>query len=190
VYKNNRIDPHKFAVVVKEVSDYFNGAFVLAENNGKEGGRLVEALWYQQECEKLVSIEKNELGIPSTVRSKYEANILTKRCIEDSRLKIVDKQTQLELSRYEEVKPDIYRAASAGDNDDHVTALIWAVYFQELLNFINIYFDPVTKKPISEEKLNKKMEFADALPIILDGDEELQGQTMGEIIDPGWTWPQ
>jgi len=54
--------------------------------------------------------------------------MLLKRYLESGWLELFDRRTVYELSLYEEVRPDVFKA-SATEHDDAVTSLIWAIYF-------------------------------------------------------------
>ncbi len=155
MYRNNKIRPHDFAGVVNDIGHFYNDAHVLAENNGKAGGMMIEQLWHHKEYEKLVNPKKNDLGISSNVKTKYTANTTMKRYIENGYVKLNDKRTIFELSRYEEIKPNIYGNANSEDHDDCVLALAWAVYFAELSEFMDfdIPFDPITNKIVDPDKV-------------------------------------
>lgn len=146
VYRNNRIDPHNFAGVVVNLSNIFNKAYILAENNGKEGGMLVEAIHWIHHCESLINMTEKELGITSTAKSKFSANMNMKRYIENDFVKIHDEQTRIELGKYEEVNPNIFKAKGKGDTDDSVTSLIWGLYFAVIADIIGLTFDARTKE--------------------------------------------
>jgi len=171
IYRNNRIDPHSYAKLVIEVSNYYNRSWILIENNGKEGGMLAEALWWEYECDRLVCTDNKQVGILSSVKTKFIANMNLKRYIENKYLELVDRTTISELNKYEEVSPNVFRASSKDDHDDCVTALIWALYFIELNNLIGLSFDQMTKKIVIQTK--KEDNFASAPVVIFDnGDEE------------------
>jgi hypothetical protein len=55
-------------------------------------------------------------------------NIILKEYLEKDRLKICDESTIYELSRFEEIKPNVF-AAGRHEHDDCVTSLLWALYF-------------------------------------------------------------
>lgn len=127
-YRNNKISPYDFAQVCIGVSDYYNNAQMMIENNSDVGGMLTTILWYEYECDRLVNLDPNGLGVQSNRKTKLEANLLFKRYFENEWLKIVDKQTIYELGLYKEVTPTCY-AADRHDTDDTITAILWALYF-------------------------------------------------------------
>lgn len=127
LYRNNLISPNDFAQICIAVSQYYNNAYMMIENN-EVGAAVCDAIWYQFECEYLLNLDKKGLGIRSTRKSKLEANILLKEYMEKGYLKIVDARTVFELSRYEEVTPNVF-ACGREQHDDCVTSLLWALYF-------------------------------------------------------------
>jgi len=134
VYKCNTIDVSKFAQVCCSVSEYYNNAFMMIENNGV-GSILANIIWHEYEYDYILNCDKTGLGIRSTKKSKLSGNLLLKRYLEEGWLILHDKATVYELSLYEEVKPDVYRCGTY-EHDDHVTSLIWALYF-----LITSFFD-------------------------------------------------
>lgn len=128
VYSNNRIDPETFAGIVVDISNYYNGAEIMVENN--DIGTLVcSRIWYDFECEKLLNLDPKGLGIRSTKKTKLEGNLTLKKYIENGWLKINDSETITELSKYEEVSPNVYHANTQDGADDRVTSIIWGIYY-------------------------------------------------------------
>jgi len=181
VYRNNKIDPHNFSGVVIKISQMFNRAFILVENNGKEGGMVIEAIHYIHKYDMLVSQNANDLGISSNVRTKFTANMLMRRYVENNFIKIVDRITIIELGKYEEVRPNIFKAKDKADHDDTVTALVWAVYFVELIDIMGLTFDAKTKL-ITGGNYADTMYAGDNIPtcVIDDGTEMFDSQYVDE----------
>ncbi len=127
IYRHNMIEPYGFAQVCIETSKFYNGAYMMVENNDV-GSSVTDSIWYNFEYDKIINCDKKGLGIRSTKKSKLAANILLKRYLENGWLNLVDKRTVFELSRYEEVAPNIFRAGNH-EHDDCVTSLLWGVYF-------------------------------------------------------------
>lgn len=128
MYSNEYIDPENFATVCVGISEYYNEAPIMVENNDI-GYMVCEKIWYDLECENLINVDPKGLGIRATRKSKLAGNLLLKKYIENGYLGIVDKKTHYELSRYVEHQPGVYHAASDSDHDDTTTAAIWAVTF-------------------------------------------------------------
>lgn len=132
-YKNNFINAHEFAEVVISISEYYNGAYLMVENN-EVGGTVADAIWFTYEYDKILNCDKKGIGIRSTKTSKLAGNILLKKYVDSGWLEIIDRQTIYELSRYEEIRLNIFQAPR-GSTDDHVMALLWALYFVTTMFF-------------------------------------------------------
>ena len=90
---------------------------------------MCSRIWYDFECEKLLNLDPKGLGIRSTKKTKLEGNLTLKKYIENGWLKINDSETITELSRYEEVSPNVYHANTQDGADDRVTSIIWGIYY-------------------------------------------------------------
>lgn len=128
MYSNEYVDPETFASVCVGISEFYNDAAIMVENNDI-GYMVCEKIWYDLECENLINVDPKGLGIRATRKSKLAGNLLLKKYIENGYLGIVDKKTHFELSRYVEHQPGVYHAASDSDHDDSCTAAIWALEF-------------------------------------------------------------
>ncbi|MDD5651534.1 MAG: LAGLIDADG family homing endonuclease [Candidatus Nanoarchaeia archaeon] len=127
LYRNNFIRPHDFSQVVVSIAQFYNNAYIMIENNDI-GQSVCDNVWYELEYENLVNVDMKGLGIRSTKSSKRNANALLKEYVEKHWLNICDERTVYELSRYEEVKPNVF-AAGKHEHDDAVTSLLWALFF-------------------------------------------------------------
>lgn len=127
MYRCNTISPNDFAQVCIEVSTYYNEAYMMVENNDI-GASVADVIWFTYEYDKILNCDPKGIGIRSTRKTKLAANMLMKRYLENGWLTLNDKQTLLELSRFEEISPDVF-GAKIGDHDDCVAALLWALYF-------------------------------------------------------------
>ena len=129
IYRNNEITYHKFAQIIIGIAKYYNEAMLMIENNeAGMGVQVAEVIWYEFDYGNIINLDKNGLGVKSTRTSKLAANMHLKRYIENGWLEVVDMPTVSELSRYEEVRPDVFKASGKG-HDDCVTALLWGVYY-------------------------------------------------------------
>lgn len=138
IYRNNMIAPHEFVQVCIGISEYYNYANMMVESN--DIGELVTSiLWNDYECEQLLNCDHKGLGIRSTRKTKLAGNLLLKRYLENGWLEIHDARTLYELSRYEEVSPNVFHAAGQNEHDDTVTSLIWGLYF-----LVTTYYDGTT----------------------------------------------
>lgn len=128
VYRNDTISPHDYAQVCIGISRYYNNAQMMVENNGI-GESLCSTMWYEYECEDIINLDSKGLGVNSNVKTKLQANLLLKRYVDEQYLKIVDKDTLEELSKYVEVRPNVFQGETKGTHDDCVTSLLWGLYF-------------------------------------------------------------
>jgi len=135
IYRENMISPHDFAQVCIGIAKYYNDAQMMIENNGI-GEALTQAIWYEYEYDNIINLDPKGLGVRSTSKSKLQANILLKRYIDEKYLNLKDEHTILELSKYVEVRPNVFQAETSSTHDDCVTSLLWALYF-----LITPYFD-------------------------------------------------
>jgi hypothetical protein len=106
----------------------YNNAYFIIENN-EVGKQVTEEVWYTLENPNLLNTEKagKGLGTKADKRSKLDACLELQRVIDAGILIIHDGVTIAELSRFEELHPNVF-AAAKGNHDDTVSALYWAVY--------------------------------------------------------------
>jgi len=130
VFRYNKVDTLDFAKYCISVSSYYNNAEIMIENNG-EGGEVANFIWYEYEYDKILNCDRKGLGIRSTRKSKLTANLLLKRYLENKWLELVDRDTIEELSKYIEVKPNVFQAETRMTHDDCVTSLLWGLYYIE-----------------------------------------------------------
>lgn len=128
MYRNEHIDPETFAEVCVGIAEYYNNAAMMVENNDI-GQMVCDKIWYDLEYENLINCDPKGLGIRATKKTKLAGNLLLKKYIENGYLEIVDKTTHFELSRYCEVSPGVFHAATESDHDDSTTSAIWALWF-------------------------------------------------------------
>lgn len=136
IYRSNTIDVHDYAVVVDDISKYYNNALMMVESNDI-GEVVCDVLWNDLECDRLINYDKKGLGIRSTRKTKLAGNLLLKKYIENGWLTIKDATTIYELSIYEEVSPNVFHAAGQNDHDDCVTSLVWAIFY-----LTSTFYDP------------------------------------------------
>ena len=76
----------------------------------------------------------------------------------------MDKTTVYELSRFVELRPDVYACEVLSGHDDTVMALVWALYFLK-----TTYFDgTIIDKTQIRDKYNLEHQYDDAPPIVFD----------------------
>lgn len=164
VYRNNMIDPKDYSQVVISISEYYNNAYIMLENNDV-GNEVGEAIHYDYEYDYIINCDPKGIGIKSTKKTKLAGNLLMKRYIENGWLDIVDRTTLYELSRYEEISPNVFSSPRMG-TDDTVSSLLWAIYFLS-----TTYFDG---KNLNVKKIDDKFKINDDedTPIAMIGDED------------------
>jgi hypothetical protein len=168
IYRNNEIDTHAFAQVCISVSDYYNEAEMMIENNGCGEG-LLNTIWYEFECDRVVNCERKGLGINANKKSKLAANLNTKRYIEEGWCKIHDQTTVYELSRYIEHKLNIFACETKDGHDDTVTSLNWGLWFPRTPYYTG---KRTRKKPEIEDQYKLTEEEKESLPAAIMNEEE------------------
>lgn len=165
IYRCNTIDCDSFANVCVGVSEYYNDAYMMVENNDI-GHMVCDRIWNDHENEKLINYDPKNLGIRSTKKTKFEGNMLLKKYVENNYLKIRDTNTVYELSRYEEVSPNVFHCNTQNGNDDCVTSLIWALYF-----ISTDFYDPEENGRSSKESRDNRKIQDDEKPVFLSSND-------------------
>jgi len=125
-YQSNTVNPGQFARIIDATSTMYNNCFYILENNDV-GHQVSEELWYTLENTNLINTDKHGLGTRADKKSKLDACMELKRLVDSHALAIVDANTISQLSRFEEVSPNVFKGAK-GTHDDAVSSLYWAVY--------------------------------------------------------------
>lgn len=127
VYRRNTIQADDFAEIVASISDWYFGAQYIVENNDV-GRSVAEKLYYDLGSPGMISTDRRgALGTRADRSTKLDACKTLKKMIEKEMLFVIDGNTIDELSRFEEVTPNVYKAQK-GKHDDCVSALYWACY--------------------------------------------------------------
>lgn len=127
VFADNMIDAETFAETCVEISKWYNDGMMIVENN-EIGKTVADKIWFEHGCGNILNTDNNgKIGTRATKTSKLDACIELKRQVEKNILLIRDSDTIKQLSRYEEVAPNIFRGAK-GVHDDLVSGLYWACY--------------------------------------------------------------
>ncbi len=163
IYRYNQIDTYNFSQICIEISQFYNSAYLMIENNA-EGGEVANTIWYNFEYDYIINTDKKGIGTRSTKKSKLSANITIKRYLENGWLQLNDRDTVFELSRYEEQRPGVFNSGR-WENDDCVTSLLWGIYY-----LTTVFFDG---KNINVHQIDNKFK--------INHDEELPGF----VIDDG-----
>jgi len=156
VYRCNTIDTHDFAQVCIGISQYYD-APLMVENNDI-GESLLSTMWYEYEFDNIINLDPNGLGVRSTRKSKLEAHLLLRRYANEKKLNIRDFDTISELSRYVEIRPNVWKGETQKTHDDCVTSLLWALYF-----ITTDYFDSAN---LEVRTLDKQYDLTNSGPIM------------------------
>ena len=140
VYRENMVDTYNFSQVCIGISQFYNEAYMMVENNGI-GEAVCNTIWYDFEYDKIANIDKKGLGIRSTTKTKLKANLLVKRYLDNNMLTVHDEDTILEFSKYIEKRPNVFQAETRSTHDDCVTSLLWGLYFITTSYFDGANFD-------------------------------------------------
>lgn len=142
VWRSNTVITQLLSDYVLQWCRYYNDAWIMLESNNIGDG-TANTLWYDEEYEKFINYGKHSnLGIRSTRTSKVKSALHMKYLIETGRVKINDKDTIAELSTFIDYGHQIYKA-DAGNMDDLVTSMNWALFIShsEIADTVDI--DPV-----------------------------------------------
>lgn len=126
VYRDNNISTGKFSVIVKDVAEYYNNALSIVENN-ESGAIVADEAFYTLGYDGILNTDKHGIGTRATKSSKLLACNTLKQMTEDDELIIHDMETIHELSIFEEVAPNVFKAPR-NKHDDLVSGLYWACF--------------------------------------------------------------
>lgn len=126
VYADNNTPPGRFATIVKEVAEWYNNALSIVENN-EIGKTVADEAWYTLGYDGIINTDPKGIGTRATKTSKLDACVALKKFMEEGQLAIHDRTTIHELTIFEEVAPNIFKAPR-NKHDDRVSALYWACY--------------------------------------------------------------
>lgn len=131
VYRNNAIDYVKFSQIIMQVSENYNNAWCMIENNNEIGGQVTTMLHQVYGFEQMVHTSFDDIGIRADQKTKLMSNMLLKQYCEEGWIKLVDKDTIGELFLYEDKGRGTYGVDETIGNDDTVAGLRWGLYFIE-----------------------------------------------------------
>ena len=157
VYADNMVPVGKFASVLKEISEWYNDAPAIVENN-EIGKTVADEAWYTLNYQGIINTDDKGIGTRATKTSKVEACLTLKKFIDEGKLVLHDRITINELSIFAEIAPGIFKAPK-GKHDDHVSGLYWACYgiIQPNIDLDNL-------------EANKQKEFTEEVPDTFWGD--------------------
>lgn len=146
VFYHTLTDVYTFSDIVNRLSLYYNNAYIMCENNA-EGSTVVSRLWWDFENPGLInSGSKNvDLGIRAKKNTKPKAVLLWKKLVEDTSLKICDRDTVDQISTFIE-KGGKFMGKDMPD--DLVCAMYWATF----IGSMNILEDsPELRKSVEDD---------------------------------------
>lgn len=140
----------KFSQIIKDLSEWYNDAQIIIENNGP-GGKVAEELWYTLDCQNVINTDPHGIGTNANKASKLDACLLLQKEVARDSLIIRDSTTLKELTTFIEVSPNVFKA-TPGTHDDLVSALYWAVYaiYQPEIDLDNLKVDKSKRDDLIE----------------------------------------
>ena len=152
VYRNNTISPILFPNIIYKYANSYNNAYVVVESND-QGSVVCNGLYHELEYENIhveSSVKADAIGINVTRKVKRLGCSAIKDLLENSKLKIVDENTIVEISTF--VARGQSYEASDGNNDDLMMNLVMFGYFASTQ-----YFGDMTDIDIKQMLFEKKM---------------------------------
>lgn len=128
-YNDNKISPLVFPNILVKTAKHYNNALLIIENNGP-GQIVCNSVYYDYEYENTFvesSVKVGGIGVSTTRKTKRVGISTLKDLIEEKKLIIVDSDTIVELSQFEEHGSSY--EAKAGGNDDLVMTLVLFAWF-------------------------------------------------------------
>ena len=193
-YRDNNIAPLLFPVIIYNIGQRYNGAFLLAETNNV-GQQVVDILHYELEYENIFKIQKHvtkgqhlsagykkavSFGIKTTTPVKKIGCANLKTLVETKKLIIEDFDIISELNTFVKVR-DSYEAEE-GNHDDLVMALVLFSWLTSQTFFRETTNSDIRRRLMEESKMHLEDEY---MPIgIFDDGKEEEKMYDGEDI---WT---
>ena len=139
VFRSSTTTVEDFTEVVLEIGKFYNNSLMMIENNDI-GGNVASVLWYKYEYENIINLDSKGIGVRSSNKIKVDACMHMKSIIDAGDLEFHHKETIRELSMFEEVRTNVYKA-KAGGHDDSVTSLMWGLYITKTEEFQEYGFE-------------------------------------------------
>lgn len=139
VFRDANTSVEEFTDVCLEVAKFYNNALMMIENNDI-GGSVASVLWYKYEYENIINLDSKGIGIRSSNKLKVDACMHMKGIIDAGDLEFHHKESIREMSMFEEVRTNVYKA-KAGGHDDSVTSLMWGLYITKTDEFQEYGFE-------------------------------------------------
>ena len=152
VYRNNTISPILFPNIIYKYANSYNSAYVVVESND-QGSVVCNGLYHELEYENIhveSSVKADAIGINMNRKVKRLGCSSIKDLLENSKLKIVDENTIVEISTF--VARGQSYEASDGNHDDLMMNLVMFGYFTSTQ-----FFGDMTDIDIKQMLFEKKM---------------------------------
>lgn len=192
VYRCNTISPILFPNIIYKYANSYNNAYVVVESND-QGGVVCNGLYHELEYENLhveSTIKANALGVNMNRKVKRLGCSAIKDILENSKIKINDENTILEISTF--VGKGQSYEASDGNHDDLMMNLVMFGYFAST-QFFNDMTDIDLKQMLFEQKMKDIEDDVVPFGFVDDGSNFIQSledekpEWVVELPDNGWT---
>jgi len=177
VFSSNTMSYAQFAEYVIAISEFYNGAQLMIENNDI-GGQVADLIWHDYEYDNVINVESKRIGVRATKKSKLQAAMTFKLYVENGWLKINDDETFRQVTIFEEVAPNVFKAGHS-EHDDHVMAMMWGLYYVNTQAYENKSWDKRSIDTRLKLEKMKDQEYEDAGLIVFD---------QPEMDEDGFTW--
>lgn len=144
MYKDNTTSPTILSTIVNDVATKYNKSVLLVENNNTSGGIVTNELWFNIEYDNMLTSKKptndnkeddveigfgykSIAGIRTTKKTKAVGCTHLKNLVESGQLKIVDFDTQSELTTF--IRVGNSYAAEKNKHDDIVMTMVMFAWF-------------------------------------------------------------
>lgn len=126
-FNDNLTQYELFCAIVMDLCKRYGNPPLMVENNGV-GQAVANKLFYEMEYENMVHTAKKGIGCQANKQTKLELCLLFKRYFEQGWVKLNDSYTIRQITTFEEVQQNIFKATSM-NHDDLVMSLMWALYY-------------------------------------------------------------
>ena len=117
----------KFCAIAIDLAKRYGNPPMMVENNGV-GQAVVNKLFYDLEYDNMVHTAKKGIGCSANRQTKLDICLTFKRYFENGWIKLNDARTIRELTTFEEVSTNVFKATKTS-HDDLVMSAMWAVYY-------------------------------------------------------------
>lgn len=187
-YRNNVISPLLFPDVIHKYARLYNEAYVLIESND-QGSVVCNGLYYDWEYENMYlesAVKAGAIGVETTKKVKRIGCSNLKDLVETRKIEIVDAESILELSTFEEAGNSW--AASDNNHDDLVMNLVLFSWYASTDSFQSM--NSVNLKEMMYQDRMKAIE-DDVTPVgILPNPNDDPLQPVREVDSQGNVWTE